>query len=328
MIDYVKILLKGVDVPRLLSIDCLEFVSELSKKTGEISTKSVAKYHHCKITIYDSGIVLFTGSIHKLWNSINGIKANNYKGLKDYKGFNGNQFRMDDIIYVRDHLEKLFDCESNSMVFQNIELGVNTTPGFNPQLYLKGLLYHRGEIIETRYKRHYAEVEHQRYRLKIYNKSNQYSILEHTLRIELHIKKTEDIKCLGVKTFQDVNPETLDKAIKMLLKRFNEVVYYDITIDKKNLTRCEKELLKSYNRRSYWIDDLKPQHRDRHKKRLLKIIQSNSSYLHKKIEQNIIEKCVVINCVSKEAKCVVINTSSIGLNITHSLTKNMIPKAR
>ena len=324
MIDYVKILLKDIDVSRLLDLNCLEFISELSKKTGEISTKSVSQYHYCKITVYESGIVLFTGSIHKLWNSINEVKSNNHKEIKEYNGFNGNQFAINDIISVRQHLERLFDCKSDHMIFQNIELGINTTPGFNPQQYLKGLLFHNGKLFESKYNERFAQVKHQRYFLKIYNKSNQYRISKHTLRVELKIIKTEDIKCLGMKTFHNVCPRSLNKAKELLLKRFNEVLCYDYTIYKTNLTKLKRDQLKSYSNPRYWINDLKPQHRDRHKKRLLKIIQNNSDCLHKKIEQDIIKKCVIINRVSEEAKCVIINSSSIGLNITHSLTKKIV----
>ena len=308
MIDYTKILLLNVDIERLVHL--LDFRREINQITGEYSTKRIAEYHFCKITIYDSGIVLFTGSIHKLFNSLKNIKAPNYKpltkeqikkGIKDgYKGYNGNQFTINNILEVREHLQYLFDCKPQQMVFQNIELGVNTTPSFNPTLYLKGLLYHKNILFENSYKRNYHEAIHNRFTFKIYNKSNQYSMSEFTLRIELKIKKTEEIKTLGLKTFEDVNINTLNSAKEMLLRRFDEVMHYDCTINKKALTKRENQLLKNYSNPRYWIDDLKPNHRDRHKKKLDQITLKNSKNLHQQLHQEINKKCVIINRLSED----------------------------
>ena len=101
MIDYVKIELKNIDLHRLLSLSELKFYSQVSQQTGEIkeSTKQIATYHYCNITLYESGYLEFTGSIHKLWNSLNGVKAPNYKSKPD-KGFNGNNFSYLEIIAV------------------------------------------------------------------------------------------------------------------------------------------------------------------------------------------------------------------------------------
>ena len=99
MIDYVKILFRDIDVIRLLSLSCLDFKTEVSESTGELSSKKVADYKFCKITILNNNIVLFTGSIHKLWNELQGIKAQNHRGQK-YRGFNGNMFTINNIIEV------------------------------------------------------------------------------------------------------------------------------------------------------------------------------------------------------------------------------------
>ena len=321
MIDYIKILLSNIDVKHLLQLTYLDFKVEVSNDTGELSTKKIAEYRFCKITIYDTGTVLFTGSIHKLWNSLKDIKAPNYKNIETYKGFNGNQFTLENIIEVRNHLENLFECEPQQMIFQNIELGVNTTPEFNPNLYLKGLLYHKNKLFEFRYDNNLAQAQHQRFIFKIYNKSLQYGMSEFTLRIELKIIKSEELKTIGLRTFADINAITLGKAKQMLLNRFNEVMHYDYTINKKGLTDTQNQLLKSYSNPRYWIIDLEPKYRDRHKKRLKEITIKYSKNLHQQLRQNIIQKCVMINRLSESSKCVIINSSSIGLNITQTPIK-------
>jgi hypothetical protein len=326
LIDYVKILFQNIDISRLYNLPFLDFTTDVNLKTGEPSIKKTAVYHYCKIIIYDSGVVLFTGSIHKLYNSLQGIKAPNYKAQKQYKGFNGNQFTINNIIEVRNHLEVLFNCGANQMIFQNIEFGINTTPDFNPQLFIKGLLFHHGNLFEYKYKEHFAQVMHQQYLLKIYNKSNQYGIDNHTLRIELKIIKTEFLKQTKIITFEDVTINTLNNAKELLLKSFEEVVYYDYTIKKKRLTRNKKQSLVNYSNPRYWLHILKPQYRDRHKKRLLEITRNNSDNLKAKIKEDIIQKCVIINRLSKGAKCVIINSSYIGLNVTQKNQQKTLKK--
>jgi hypothetical protein len=309
LIDYVKISLNNIDIPCILNLEILDFKTIVSTKTGELSTKKVAEYHFCKITIYDSGLVLFTGSIHKLWNSLNKVYAPNYrpltkeqvnKGIKDvYKGFNGNTFAQNHIIDIRRHLTNLFNCTPQQMIFQNIEIGVNTTLHYNPSFYIKGLLYHKNIMFEYKFKRNFAQALHQRFRFKIYNKSSQYQMTNHTLRIELQIKKIEEIKSIGIRTFADINSTVLNKAKQMLLKRFDEVIHYDYTIDKKRLKTTKKESLKNYSNPRYWINDLKSNQRFRHKKMLKEITLKNSNNLHENIRENIKQKCSVINRLSE-----------------------------
>ncbi|WP_310379612.1 hypothetical protein [Flavobacterium sp.] len=80
MIDYTKIYLLNINIPKLLQSSVLDFKSEISKTTGEIDERVlVAEYHFCKITIKtiqtenepNRTHVIFLGSIHKMWNSLN-----------------------------------------------------------------------------------------------------------------------------------------------------------------------------------------------------------------------------------------------------------------
>lgn len=302
MIDYVKIYVKDSAISYLEENEKLEFVSDLNQRTGEVSQKKEAEYHFCKITIYESGSVYFTGSIHKLWNSLNNVKAPNYRKQYD-KGFNGNVFALKDVLQVREHLADLLCCKPQQMIFHNIEFGVNLLTHFKPREFIKGLLYHKGQEFEFKDQKNRARLPHQRYVLKIYNKSYQYGMKENVLRVELQIKKMEELKQMGIRTFDDINKEALNKAKDLILKRFDEVMYYDSTIEKKTLSRGQKKSLSNYSNPTFWIEELKPQHRDRHKKKLLKINEKNSNNLHKQIREEIIKKCVIINQPVKELVC-------------------------
>lgn len=331
--DYVKMYLINIDTERLLNLSVLDFKSEISKSSGDINeTVFIAKYNHCEITIKKNNKedntngmlvnphVLFTGSIHKMWNEFNRIKAPKYKEEKVYKGFNGNQFTIHGIIEVRKHLENLFDCNSNQMIFQNIEFGVNTTPKFSPSQYLKGLLYHKNIPFEFSHFGNYAQAKHQFFIFKIYNKSYQYKMSYSVLRVELKITKMEELKDLGIKRFSDINENTLNKAKSLLLKRFDEVMHYDYTIQKNKLSKNKLLKIKDYSNPRYWIQDLKPIHRDRHKKSLREITLNCSDNIHQQIRDDIIKKCVMNNRLSKNSKCVIINHSNIQANITQKQT--------
>ncbi len=319
LIDYIKILVIGIDKESLLK--SLDFKVGLVENTGEVSIKQVAEYHCCKITVYDSGTILFTGSIHNMWNSLNDIKAPNHKEEKKHKGFNGNQFTINNILKVRTRLCKVFNCCPEQMIFQNIEFGVNTTPLFDPQKFIKGLLYHNGKKFEFRYNEHFAQVVHQRYLLKIYSKSYQYCMSEYTLRVELKIIKMEEIKSLGIKTFADVNTINLNKAKDLLLKRFDEVLYYDYTISRKRLKVPQKRALDNYSNPRHWINTLKPRNRVYHKGILKELIKSYSSQLKDQISSNMIQKFGIINRLSETLQFGIINHSSIELKTTISTPK-------
>lgn len=330
MIDYVKIKLSNIDVYRLLKLKFLDFKSEISESTGEISTTKTAKYKHCKITIKENSIdkekphVYFTGSIHKLWNELHQIYAPNHNLNETYKGFNGNQFNLKDVIEVRTHLENLFDCTASQMLFENIELGVNIVLEFSPILFLSGLLFHKNKKFESKYSENYFLCEHSNFSMKIYNKGSQYGMSKYILRFELHINRMTEVKELFFKTFADIDQQVIENAKDYLLMRFDEIVYYDNTIDKNKLSKSILDSLTNYSNDSYWINELKPNHRDRPKKELKKIIENYSENLHQQIRTKIIEKCVTINRISnkeKKSKCVIVNHSSIRLDITHNTIK-------
>jgi hypothetical protein len=302
MVDYTKVLITGVNIERLYSLDCLDFESQISKTTGEVNESIfIAEYRFCKVKILKANsqnpIVLFAGSIHKLWNDLNGIMAPNYNANKPYFGFNGNQFTLNDIIEVRVHLEKLFDCKASQMIIQNIEIGLNIEVDHKPIMFIKGLLYHRNMLFDFSHFGNNSIAIHSYYSLKIYSKSNQYGMIQNTLRVELKIVKMEELKRnkIDIITLEDINEHTLSKALKLLSTRFIEVAHYDYTIDKKQLTGRELKAIQNYSNPRYWMHDLKPNNRHRHLVRLEVITDKYSKRILQKIKNEIDSKCSTVN---------------------------------
>lgn len=324
MTDYFKIEVLNPDLNYIENQSGLEFDSLLNHTTGEISGRKIAEHHFCKITIYESGAVYFSGSVHKLWNSLNGVKGPNQTNLgqNGRRGFNGNQFSLAEFYKIREYLESLFNCNASQMVIKNIEVGVNVKTLFDPDLYIKGLLYHIGVPFEFRYRGSYAQAVHQRFILKIYNKSKQYGLKDHTLRFEIKVVKTREIVTTGIATMADISPETMESTANLLLKRFDEVVHYDYTINKELLSKHQKRLTAEYSNPRFWME-LKPNFRSRHKKRLKEITLKYSKNIHAELGEEIAKKCSAINRTFEVEKCSAINHSSIGLN---TLQKALLKK--
>lgn len=327
MIDYIKIRLLNIDVNNLLNNKDLDFITEFSESTAVLSKKRVATFHFCKITVYDTGIVIFQGSVHKLFNSIKGIKAPNYN-KENYKGFNGNDFTLNDILEVKKVLSNLFDCEPQKVIFQNIEFGINCNmkmySNFNINLFINGLLYHKAIYFEHKFKRGYAEVKHQRYRIKIYNKGKQYKMQEPVIRLELSINKMEEIKDMKINSFNDINSNTLNSLNKLLLKRLDEVLHYDYTIKKKELSKTHKRLISLYSNPVYWLQTLKPNERYRHKENLKRITKKHSNNTFDIIKKEIIKKCSILNQLQETKECSKINNSNIELKALQNSNKKCI----
>tara|TARA_R110000796_G_scaffold252631_3_gene389369 strand:- start:29345 stop:30256 length:912 start_codon:yes stop_codon:yes gene_type:complete len=291
MVDYIKLLLTDINLQRLGNLPYLEFIRGVSERTGELLDKKEANYHYCKITVYDTGTIVFSGSLHKLCNSLKNLNPSKFN---NNKGFNGNQFTFKDLVEMKNHLMKLFDCEPDQMQIRSIEIGINAEPEFDPALFIKGLLYHKNKMFEYRYNGDFARVSHQHFDLKIYNKSSQYGMNTFTLRFELKFSKMFEMKSIGIQTFADINQNNLKDACKLLLKRFAEVVYYDKTIYNHGLKKPQIKSLERYSNPRYWIDELKPNHRHRHKEKLNQIILNNSQNLYQKLRTEMIKKCSII----------------------------------
>jgi hypothetical protein len=315
MIDFVKIIVKDFDSEHLLKCNEITFSSKVDEN-GVIQNHWMGTFHTCTFFVTNN-FVVFSGSIHKMWNSINQVMAPN----NDPKGFNGNQFNLANIIEVRSILSRLMNCHPSRMIFQNLEIGLNCPTTFNPREFTKGLLYHLNKEFEFRFNRNSAQTRHDRFYLKVYNKSFQYRMSQHTIRIEIKMIKAVEINSTGIKSFNDINVANLNKACNILFKRFEALTYFDHSIDTKALIKIELKNLTRYRNPLFWMETLKPNKRDPHKKRLAKLITSHSKNYKQQILKNaniqreeILKTRVTIHNGIELSDEVTIHTSSIRCN--------------
>lgn len=314
VIDYIKILIKDADNKSLLNNSDLDFVRSISETTGECETKKVSTYHHCKIRIYDSGTVIFSGSLHKLYNSIKGIQSPN----KDPNGYNGNELYFNDIDYIKKHLITLFAVSPEQMIVQNIEFGQNLNTSFDPQDFITWLLLFEKKRFEFRYNEYYAQSIHAQYILKTYNKGNHYNMPKNTLRFEIKVLRMEhQKKIVGIKSMADIKQQSMLYAFDYLIKQLEKLIYYDKTIKIKELDKKQKGKIQEYKNSRYW-SLLTPKQRFKHKEKLQQIINKNSQNLKAEILDLLIQKKEQFYRLSETPKREQFYHSSIVSN--HSLS--------
>ncbi len=320
MIDGVKIIVTYIG-ERAEKYNSLDFKTVFNDKTGEIK-KEYAVYKTLTIRkIRNSNNALIIGSIHKFFNEWKGVKPTHSNN-----GYNGNSFSLHNILEVRDYFSDFFDTTPAYMIFQNLEIGLNLDVNFNPNDFLKGLLYHKGVKFDSKSNHTYKYAEHSNYIVKCYNKSLISKIdIDNKVRFEVKIKRSEDIRTItNINTFQDVNTDTLKKSKQYLIKRLDEVVYYDYTINKENLNQKDVKLLDKYKDVNYWFE-LNTNRRDRPKKKLNYFISDYSDNLKEQIITKIKNYNVIDGTFEEMSYCVIVTNLNIDVNNTQ---KSLIVKNR
>ena len=147
---------------------------------------------------------------------------------------------------------------------------------------------------------------------------------QHTLRVEIKLITADQFKPLGIKTLANINAVTLQNAKNLLLKRFEEVFYYDITTRTENLRSTERNALIKYKHPLYWVDELSKQKRYLHGIKLQNFIFRNSDKMKSQIIE-LIERKRGYQLQMTKRKGLPITSSSIGVignKKTHNLKES------
>lgn len=288
MIDFVKVGLVEND------LNCnkyLDFKCPVSKKTGVLDTKSIAEYKGLKFIVYDSGVTILKGSLHKFYNNVHGFHALNQRTEVDKnKGYNGNRFTYSQFVWVLNHLAEVFGIDLIESKIMNIEFGVNLIQDKNPESILSNLIQHFSKPFSKSGDWSY-QCKHSQYRLKVYDKGQQYQMKDYTLRIELHYNKMERINKAGISSLAELlNKENLARLKDELLMRWGQALLYDHTIRENELNKRQKEQVLKFNNPNFWNYSVLPHRMDRFKKQYMKIVYDYSDQIHDKIENQIISE--------------------------------------
>lgn len=213
MIDGFKVMMNKYEE------SALSWIGRYYEDTGEIipGKKSVA---HPGLVFYEkNGFAYCKGSLHKFFN----------------QGHNCGDFRFVDVCESVDMLADLLKTEPKYLSLRNLEFGVTNNMSQPVYEYLNSMLFHGtkrfrnapcdkipGEI------EHFCE--HQRYRLKSYDKRKQYAEQGNWLRTETKATRMEFFVQNGIqlRTLEDLkNPTTFLKLGDLLHKNFSKVIMID-----------------------------------------------------------------------------------------------------
>ena len=284
MFDGFKIQL--VNSNHILEYDVFERTNTICNDIGVIH-KTVYQYSCFSFHHYsESDSIWIHGSFHKYFNG----------GLHNYNNFNYKDFKE----AVNDFLVR-FSIDPIDCILKNVEYGVNVANKYNVNDILDCLLFHENKT-PLKPRKTDIRFKHQRYELKIYNKSEHYKNIiqqNNILRVEVKFERMIKLNCNGLNNLSDLlNVNCLQFFNKELLTHWNNILMYDFTIDEKRLKTREKHALKDYKNPKYW-GYLKPNQRHRPKQRLLKIIGNNSEnvkqYISEVIKKTLEANSVVIN---------------------------------
>ena len=258
----------------------LDFRQAYSTKTGEIDSYKYATHSGFTFKLYDSGLLIVSGSIHKYFNFLQKISAPNQITPKEIEqGYNGNDFSFHSLQNSLESFAANYKLNLIHCIIQNIEIGLNITHLFDTDQILNGLLLHKGKVFSRPLDNSFRIIEHQRYYLKIYDKGEQYSQPEPTIRIELKYKKMFDLNLIGLTSLNDLKNEGLIMELQSLLRcEFAKVLIYDYTIDKSRLNTKQQHEIKDYSNPIFWLNT-KPIHRDRKKKALINLTSKHSQQI-------------------------------------------------
>lgn len=287
MIDFVKIYVSNKVAEKWLNTPCLKFSIDVFYNTGEISkNKVIAKYKGLTFTIFykdnthtNVARLQVVGSLHKYWNS----------GKHNF-----NDFTFYDLVNIIEDLENKFYINPNISTVHNLEFGVNICLPFSVSELLLNLVAYKNKDFKTLSngrKRIGKQVVNQKHRIKIYDKGKQSNLqVKNLARFEMHYNKMAELKKYGIVTLQDLTDiHKITPLISELLNFWDNIIYYDKSINLKNLSPTQqKRVLYSATPRN-WIEFGKRQ-RTRAKKRFNELMNLHGSTSQKDISSLIVSK--------------------------------------
>ncbi len=279
MIDGIKILNLPVNLPDLTNNELIEFVSSVNETTGEVETRT-GIFRELIFTIKGNRYIRLYGSVHKYFNN----------GSHNY-----NDLAFANLVEVIIDLHIKFKIDPFETRLNNLEFGVNIETPYNPDIFLKSVINHKGDQFNITWRKNYHFIEciKQRYIIKIYNKGLQYGQPGNILRFEIKIIKMEQLREVGITRLSDLLAiEKFQRLGAELVRYFDDLLVYDPTITK-NLNARERLILSDGKNPKYWeeLKEKKPNSYYKKRNRFRELVEKyGSNNLQDSIRELIIKK--------------------------------------
>lgn len=283
LIDFIKIIIKELHPAILEANPLLDFYDTINLTTGEMKTTNRngnkvtpsknASYKGLEFKIYDTGTITIAGSLHKYWND----GAHNY-----------NDFNFEAVSFVLRDLKTKFDIQPEQCILKCLEIGINITPPIPTNEILDNCLLHKTKPFEYQINSDegkYKQVKHSQYIIKIYNKalhfkSKGFEIDSEIMRFEIKYTKMQKLNERDIYTLQDLIHYGLENFKSDLLNEWQNVLYYDNTIQIDPLSKKTRNSLLEYSNPNYWtglLSNNQTKNFTYHKNQLKKITLKNSN---------------------------------------------------
>ena len=300
MIDGVKVSTSVFDKEKLHQL--INFNSSVNTDTGEIkynkygTFKKYGSFNGLDFIIIknknDNKHLKIKGSIHKYFN---------------YGRHNYNDFNYNNLQYVLNDLKQKFNLQLDKCTLSNLEIGVNIIPPINSKKVLKGLLLHKTISFKliSMDNADYYQVDHKKnFFIKAYDKALQYRekgyyINHEILRIELKYVKMDFIikrlrkagliinKYLTLDDLLNIN--VLNNLGDLLIEKWNEILFFDPTINVINPDHKLELQLSNWQNNLYW-ENLDKRKRYKEKNKLSEITSNYSQNIQSQISTLIKDK--------------------------------------
>jgi len=206
-----------------------------------------------------------------------------------HKSANKNLHNHDDLNYSRFlkiaiEISSLNSLSPDEWQIASFEFGVNIEVPFPPKIFIDNILLHGGvqpnKIRSS--KRQSVEFKHNRYDLKIYDKSLQYGLGKNIIRYEIRITRMEHLKSLKIITVGDLLD--LQKCVglgKLLSKSWEDLLYTDKIEEISSLSHHERELYFKCSSEFFWVSNtLSSSTRFRYRRKFKSLVKAhgNSSF--------------------------------------------------
>jgi hypothetical protein len=250
-----------------------------------------AFFQGLKFTIWETGRITLEGSLHKYWNN----------GAHNYNDFNKNA-----VLEVLQDLKTKFGISPHQCILKRLEIGVNITPPIPTNQILDKCLLHKNKPFEDKKNSdegRYKQAEHTQYIIKTYNKAQHYrskgfEIDSQIMRIEINYIKMEILKRKMIYSIEDLINYGLHNFKDDLLNVWQNVLFFDKTIQIDPLSKKLKITLLKYSNENYWLELLSNNQKKNftyHKNQLRKITANHSENLQNQIAEIIAKKIDFLN---------------------------------
>lgn len=260
MFDFIKLNISYLEWETLFINPLLNWLPLVDPITGELNPIHRNKFQ--KVKIRPDYIAEYKGLLFEKHRDAIYLKGSLHY-FKNNGKHNWNDYDIRDHSKVISELENSFGICPKKTLIHHIEFGllINNL-SFSSKDVIDNCLVHwckgaKPKIFKYEAKRkesNFKVVKRKRYNIKIYDKALQFGLNKRSLKLELKYHKMFDLNKLGFSSLSDsFKPEVLAMLKGLLLIKWNEIVFYDWSINTSLLKDRQIIDLKDYRNEKQWI---------------------------------------------------------------------------